>query len=96
MSIRHRIKASRISNAGQVCNCVERVYVQAAIADGAINACGGQPSRRFEKGFFYEPTVLVNCRQDMEIVREEIFGPAMPIMTFKSVDEALVLANDCK
>ena len=142
MSIRHRIKASRISNAGQVCNCFERVYVQAAIADvfidritkamqnvkmgngmddpemgplisgdaldavharvqravadGAINACGGQPSRRFEKGFFYEPTVLVNCRQDMEIMREEIFGPAMPIMIFKSVDEALVLANDCK
>jgi lactaldehyde dehydrogenase/glycolaldehyde dehydrogenase len=136
------IKASRISNAGQVCNCVERVYVQAAIADvfidritqamrhvrmgngmddpemgpliskdaldgvhamvqkavadGAISACGGQPSRRFGKGFFYEPTVLVNCRQDMDIMREEIFGPVMPIMTFKSVDEVLALANDCK
>ena len=37
MSIRHRIKASRISNAGQVCNCVERVYVQAAIADVFID-----------------------------------------------------------
>ncbi len=136
------IKAGRLNNAGQVCNCVERVYVQEgiagafvekmiekmkavelgpglenaemgplvsqsaregvhrhverAVAQGAQLMCGGQPAGQFEKGFYYQPTVLTRCRQEMDIMHEEVFGPVMPITTFKTVDEALELANDCR
>src|SRR5205823_7232013 len=45
-------------------------------------------------GPFFPPTVLTNVTQDMEIMREETFGPVLPIMTFKTDDEAVRLAND--
>jgi len=38
----------------------------------------------------------VNVKQDSEIVQEEVFGPVLPIMTFKDLDEAIELANDCQ
>ncbi len=46
------------------------------------------------KGFFYPPTLLSNCRQDMEIIREETFGPIMPVVKYRTLDEALAMAND--
>ena len=46
------------------------------------------------KGFFYPPTLLSNCRQDMEIIREETFGPIMPVVEYRTLDEALAMAND--
>ncbi|NWN94360.1 MAG: aldehyde dehydrogenase family protein [Bacillus sp. (in: Bacteria)] len=49
-----------------------------------------------DKGYYYEPTVLVNVDNTMEIMREEIFGPVLPIATFKTLDEAIELANDCQ
>src|SRR6266540_565280 len=45
-------------------------------------------------GFFYEPTVLTNVDHDMTIMREETFGPVLPVMTFKTEAEAIKLAND--
>jgi succinate-semialdehyde dehydrogenase/glutarate-semialdehyde dehydrogenase len=45
-------------------------------------------------GFFYEPTVLTNVDHGMTIMRDETFGPILPVMTFKTDDEALKLAND--
>jgi lactaldehyde dehydrogenase / glycolaldehyde dehydrogenase len=135
------VKASRVINSGQVCNCVERVYVQRAVADhfterlaaamkdarfgdpladesvdygplinedgfrkvdglvrsavdaGASLVTGGSRGEG-EGGYFYEPTVLAGCRQDMEIVRREIFGPVVPIVTFDDLDEAITYAND--
>jgi len=45
-------------------------------------------------GFFYEPTVLINVDHQMTIMRDETFGPVLPVMTFKSDDEAIKLAND--
>jgi lactaldehyde dehydrogenase/glycolaldehyde dehydrogenase len=69
--------------------------VDGAIAEGAKCVCGGHRMKT-EKGFFFEPTVLVNCRQDMRIMHEEIFGPVLPIATFKDFDEALEMANDCE
>ena len=45
-------------------------------------------------GAFFEPTILVNVNQDMDVMREETFGPVLPIMTFKTDDEAVGLAND--
>ena len=68
--------------------------VQSAIADGAELRVGGHKASINGKGFYYEPTLLINCRQDMRVMREEIFGPVMPIMTFKTLDEAIAYAND--
>jgi lactaldehyde dehydrogenase/glycolaldehyde dehydrogenase len=135
------IRASRVINSGQVCNCAERVYVhskvaaefidrltlamketrfgnplqdetveygplineagfrkvdslvQTAINEGAELVTGGKRGLP-DSGYFYEPTVLAGCRQDMEIVRREIFGPVIPIITFDDLDQAIAYAND--
>jgi lactaldehyde dehydrogenase/glycolaldehyde dehydrogenase len=135
------ITASRVINSGQVCNCAERVYVQAGVADrfieglaGAMKAtrCGnplaeaaveygplineagykkvdslvrgavaagaslvtGGKRAAGEGGFYYEPTVLAGCTQEMEIVRREVFGPVIPVVRFTDLDEAIEFAND--
>ena len=66
--------------------------VARAIDDGAKLEIGGYIPEG--KGHFYPPTLLTNCRQDMEIVQEEIFGPVLPVLTYQTSDEALALAND--
>jgi betaine-aldehyde dehydrogenase len=75
-----------------------RAKVEAHIADararGAEVLTGGQRPTAFPRGFFYEPTVLVNVDHSMRIMREETFGPAIPIMTYRDFDEAIRLAND--
>jgi lactaldehyde dehydrogenase / glycolaldehyde dehydrogenase len=45
-------------------------------------------------GYFYPPTLLSQCRQEMEIVREEVFGPVLPVIPYTTFDEALALASD--
>lgn len=69
---------------------VER-HVNAALAEGARAATGGK--RRAGAGIFYEPTVLVDVRDDMPVMHEETFGPVLPIATFASEDEAIQRAN---
>jgi acyl-CoA reductase-like NAD-dependent aldehyde dehydrogenase len=66
--------------------------VKKAIAGGARAVVGGK--RKEGPGLFFEPTVLVDVKQDMDVVRKEIFGPVMPILKVRSEDEALRLAND--
>ena len=68
--------------------------VQSAIAEGATVACGGHKVQVNGKGWFYEPTVITGCTHDMRIMRDEIFGPVLPITTFKTLDEAIEMAND--
>ncbi|MGA2512871.1 MAG: aldehyde dehydrogenase [Candidatus Limnocylindrales bacterium] len=68
--------------------------VKRAIRDGATLLTGGTRDEKRPEGYFYPATVLADCRQDMAIVREEIFGPVMPIVTFSDFDEAIALAND--
>ena len=69
--------------------------VKRAVAEGVEVVIGGKiPETR--TGHFYEPTVLRNARQDMEIVRKEIFGPVLPVMPFDDYEEAITLANDCE
>jgi lactaldehyde dehydrogenase/glycolaldehyde dehydrogenase len=136
------IRASRIINTGQVCNCAERVYVHESVAeeftakitssmrgtvvgdpfapatemgplvskrqrelvhaavelavkDGAEVKCGGEPTES-KTGYYYQPTVLTNCRQESSIMQQETFGPVLPIAKFKTLDEALANANDCE
>lgn len=66
--------------------------VQRAVAEGArLEAGGVLPAG---EGFFYPPTLLSNCRQDMEIVREEVFGPVLAVLRYSRFEEGLALAND--
>jgi lactaldehyde dehydrogenase/glycolaldehyde dehydrogenase len=67
--------------------------VTRAVSQGAQVVTGGKPAEN-TRGFHYEPTVLANCRSDMEIVRKEIFGPVLPVQAVDSLDEAIALAND--
>ncbi|KAI3318669.1 aldehyde dehydrogenase [Xylariaceae sp. AK1471] len=67
--------------------------------DKATLLCGGadQPAGlppNLQKGYWVKPTVFTDCRDDMVIVREEIFGPVMAILTYDTVDEAVQRANN--
>src|SRR6185503_1765031 len=66
--------------------------VTAAVADGATAATGG--TRPDGPGYYYPPTVLTGVRPASAILREEIFGPVAPIVTFTDEAEAVRLAND--
>ncbi|GAA2700294.1 NAD-dependent succinate-semialdehyde dehydrogenase [Actinoplanes palleronii] len=66
--------------------------VQGALAAGASAVTGG--TRPDGPGFYYPPTVLTGVAPDAAILREEIFGPVAPIVTFTGDDEAVRLAND--
>jgi len=137
------IKASRVINSGQVCNCAERVYVHRSVAQEFVDKLSramrathyGDPLkdetveygplineagyRKVERlvgsavaagaevrtggkradqagGYYYEPTVLARCSQSMDVVRQEIFGPVIPVVEFEDLDEAIEYANDCE
>jgi phenylacetaldehyde dehydrogenase len=74
---------------------LERVsgYLRSGQEQGAKTLCGGK--RRGESGYFVEPTVLVDTSPDMKVYQEEIFGPVVTAIPFKSVDDDLLTrAND--
>lgn len=90
---------------GPLVNQEQRSRVQAAVdqakKDGAKLILGGEPDQPANpahggKGYYYKPTVLTECEQQMPIMRDEIFGPVLPIATFSDLDEAITLANDCE
>lgn len=130
---------SKVTNCGQLCTAVERVYVheqiyddfvsllvknlqtkkigdravdstlmgplinessrilihqmvQRAVDEGANLLVGGLIPKG--KGYFYPPTLLVDCHQNMEIVQEEIFGPVLCVLKYQSIDQALAMSND--
>ena len=66
--------------------------VENAIKQGAKVLCGGH--RLGDKGYFYAPTLLDNCTQDMDIIHEETFGPVLPIVEFENIDQVIAWAND--
>jgi lactaldehyde dehydrogenase/glycolaldehyde dehydrogenase len=66
--------------------------VERAKVDGAVLEAGGFVPDG--EGYFYPPTLLSGCHQDMEIIREEVFGPVLAVTPYKSFDEALALASD--
>lgn len=75
----------------------ERVksYIELAREEGCEIYSGTVP-REFKRGNFVAPTMLLNAKQSMRVVQEEIFGPVTAIMTFKEDDEVIELANDVK
>jgi len=66
-------------------------YIEAGQREGAKLNCGG--GRVGDEGYFVEPTVFSDVQDDMKIAREEIFGPVMSIIKFKSIDEVIDRAN---
>ena len=65
--------------------------IESGKKEGAKLECGGQ--RAGDKGYFVQPTVFTGVQEDMRIAKEEIFGPVMQIMKFKTVDEVIERAN---
>ncbi len=70
--------------------------VNKAIEQGANLVIGGKrpTGPGFEKGHWYEPTILTGCHNQMDIMRDEVFGVVSPIMKIDSFEQALELAND--
>jgi succinate-semialdehyde dehydrogenase/glutarate-semialdehyde dehydrogenase len=63
---------------------------------GAKILTGGKRSDRFEKGYFFEPTVLVNLSGEMKIMTEEPFAPVMPLLDFNKLDDVIQAANNTR
>lgn len=73
-------------------------HIKDALEKGARLLYGGREpeGEEYKKGFFFTPTVLVDVDHRMRIMREETFGPVMPIMVVRSLEEAVSLANDTR
>ncbi|EAZ12530.1 hypothetical protein OsJ_02431 [Oryza sativa Japonica Group] len=74
----------------------ERVlkYIEIGKNEGATLLTGGKPTG--DKGYYIEPTIFVDVKEEMTIAQEEIFGPVMSLMKFKTVEEAIEKANCTK
>jgi len=70
-------------------------YVEIGNAEGARLVAGGKrpAGAGFQKGFWFQPTVFADVRQDMRIAREEIFGPVLSILRWSDIDDAIEMAN---
>jgi acyl-CoA reductase-like NAD-dependent aldehyde dehydrogenase len=82
---------------GPVISAVHRDRIESYIAkgkeEGATLLAGGERPD-LDKGFYVAPTLFVDCRNDMTIVQEEIFGPVVAVLPYDSEEEAIALAND--
>src|SRR5882757_2766884 len=83
------VKIGPLNNAAQRDKVAE--LVSEAVAAGARAAAGGAPLDR--PGFFFAPTVLADARAGMRIVDEEQFGPALPVIAYDDVEDAIAAAN---
>ncbi len=86
------------TDVGPMIGAPDRAWVEEHIADavakGAKLLVGGRRPAQFGKGFYLEPAVLMGVDHSMRIMREETFGPTIPIMPYDTFDEAIRLAND--
>ena len=71
-------------------------YVRSGLSDGADLRMGGERVRVETGGFYVEPTVFDGVTNDMQIAREEIFGPVLSVIAFEEPEEAVRIANDSK
>jgi succinate-semialdehyde dehydrogenase/glutarate-semialdehyde dehydrogenase len=73
-----------------------RDHVADALSLGAKLIAGGAEPKgdRYAKGNYYLPTLLTGCTATMRVMREETFGPVIGVASFRSIDEAIALAND--
>ena len=68
--------------------------VEKTKSEGANVLCGGRRPQGFNKGYFYEPTIFDKVKDNFTIMREEPFGPLVPILTFNDFDEVIKRANN--
>jgi betaine-aldehyde dehydrogenase len=82
---------------GPMISAVQRDKVEKKVAEsiagGARVLAGGRRPERFAKGFFYEPTALVDVKDSMSLLCEETFGPVAPLVRCKDIDEAIARAD---
>ncbi|KAJ0960375.1 hypothetical protein J5N97_001792 [Dioscorea zingiberensis] len=69
-------------------------YIDIGQREGATLLTGGKPCG--EKGYYIEPTIFTDVKEDMKIAQEEIFGPVMSLIKFKTIEEAIEKANSTK
>ncbi|SFH40674.1 aldehyde dehydrogenase (acceptor) [Desulfotomaculum arcticum] len=71
-------------------------YIEIGKAEGANLVLGGKRPEdpELQNGFFYLPTIFIDCKSDMRIVQEEVFGPVLTVERFSSEEEVIQLAND--
>src|SRR5690606_8258767 len=69
-------------------------YINVGQSEGATLALGGKQVRKETGGYFVEPTIFDNVSNTMRIAREEIFGPVLSVLSFKTPEEAVQIAND--
>ena len=68
--------------------------VETTKKEGAKVLCGGQKPSSFNKGYFFEPTIFDNVKDDYTIMHQEPFGPLIPILSFKNFEEVMERANN--
>ncbi len=74
-----------------------QVMIDSGIEEGATLVAGGHDSPvGLESGFYVKPTIFANVTNDMNIAREEIFGPVLVIMAYDDVEDAIRIANDTR
>ena len=69
-------------------------HIEQAKSEGARLVCGGERALTETGGYFVQPTVFDDVTPEMQLAREEVFGPVLAVMTFKTPEEAIALAND--
>jgi len=69
-------------------------YIKAGLEEGAKLVLGGKRPEGFEKGYYIEPTIFTDVDNKMKIAQEEIFGPVLSVIRYKTVEEAINIAND--
>ena len=67
-------------------------FMNSGLSEGAEAVTGGQPGEG--QGYFVEPTVLINTRPEMSVIREEIFGPVVAAVPYDDEDQVIAVAND--
>ena len=71
-------------------------FLASALADGAKVVVGGQRPAGFEHGYYYEPTLLRDVENSMEVAQEEVFGPLTCVIPYDDIEDAVAIANDTK
>lgn len=69
-------------------------YIEVGKQEGARLVLGGSRPAHLDRGWYVEPTLFADVRNDMRIAQEEIFGPVLVVIPFDSIDEAIAIAND--
>jgi acyl-CoA reductase-like NAD-dependent aldehyde dehydrogenase len=69
-------------------------YVDRAVADGASVVLGGKRPEHLERGFYYEPTIVVGADENSAIAQEELFGPVLVVLPHDGDEDALRVANN--